>query len=128
MEELGGACAFVRLERPDEVHIQPFKCGRGFGLGLPLLHAILAEETLSGGVGLEQSLDGVDLADGHEAYLSLRAMGSGAGVGDLVADAFKILGDGHAGLILRGWMGGLDRLSGGPGVQRVNRPLPRATR
>ena len=94
VEELGGLGGFVVLEGADEVHLDV--SGGDYGLfRLPLLDAVFAEEALAGGVGFEDGLGRVHLADGHEGDGAGRAVGPGAGVGDLVADALEVGGDGH---------------------------------
>ena len=61
----------------------------------PLLNAVFAEEALAGGVGFEDGFGRMHLADGHEGDGGGVAVGAGAGVGDLVADALEVGGDGH---------------------------------
>ncbi len=73
--------------------------GEGGEFGFPFLDAVFAEEALVGGVGFEDGIGGVGLADGHEGDGCGVAMGAGAGVCDLVAEAFEIGGDGG------GWHG-----------------------
>ena len=97
VEEFGGLGGFVALEWADEVDFKAFEVGGGFGFGLPLLDAVFAEEAVAGGVGFEEGSDGVDLGDGHEGYVVGRAVGAGAGVGDLGVDAGEVFGDGHLG-------------------------------
>ena len=67
---------------------------------LELLHSVFAEEALSGGVGLEDHLYGVDFADGHQRYVVLGAVGSAAGFGDLFVQVGEVFRDGHALCIL----------------------------
>ena len=67
---------------------------------LKLLHAVLAEEALAGGVGFEDHFDGMDFADGHEGDFALGAVGSTAGFGNLFVQMGEVFGDGHAVCIL----------------------------
>ncbi len=60
-----------------------------------LLDAVLSEETLAGGVGFADHFDGVDLADGHEGYFALGAVGSTAGLGNLFVQMSEVFRDGH---------------------------------
>jgi hypothetical protein len=53
-------------------------------LPLPLLHAVFAEDSMSGSERFEDGFDGLDLADGHEGYAFRGAMDTRAGIGDLV--------------------------------------------
>ncbi len=91
VEEFRGGRGFVRLQRTDEVDFEVVESGGWGSFGLPLLHAVFAEEALAGGVGLEEEVDGVHLADGHKGYVGDGAVGAVAGVGDFVADAFQVL-------------------------------------
>jgi hypothetical protein len=59
-------------------------------LGLPFLDAIFAEESLAGFVGLEDGFGRMDLADGHEGDGGGGAVGAGAGICDVVPQAFEI--------------------------------------
>ena len=96
VEELGGAGGLVGLEGANEVHLRGSGSGGGCGLLLlPLLDAVFAEEALAGGVSFEEGLYGMDFADGHEGDVGERAIGAGAGFGDLGADLGEIFGDGH---------------------------------
>ena len=79
VKELGGAGGFVGLQGADEVEVEVGKKGEVLGFLLKLLHAVFAEETLAGGVGVEDDLDGVDFADGHEGDFGVGAVGSAAG-------------------------------------------------
>ena len=102
-EELGGFGGFVVLERADEMEAGIRDQGTGIrknvGFGLPFLDAVFAEEGLAGGEGFEDRVGGVRLADGHEVDGGGVAVGAGAGVGDFVADAGEVFGDGHAWLV-----------------------------
>ena len=72
----------------------------GGGFGGELLDAVFTEETVAGGVGFEEELDGMDLGDGHEGDVGFWAVGAAAGVGHLFADAGEICFYGHACCIL----------------------------
>jgi hypothetical protein len=54
---------------------------------LPLLHAVLAEESQTGCVGLEHGLGRMHLADCHQGDFGLGAIGTAAGFCDPVANA-----------------------------------------
>jgi hypothetical protein len=62
---------------------------------LIFLDAVFSEEALSGGVGFEDDLDGVDLGDRHEGDLAVGAVGAAAGGGDLIVEAGEVFCDGH---------------------------------
>lgn len=96
VEELCGAGGFVGLEGADKVELGVGQGCEVARLFLELLDAVLAEEAVTCGVGLEDGLDGMDLADGHEGYVAGGAVGLAAGVGYLVVQAAKVVGDGHA--------------------------------
>jgi hypothetical protein len=121
VEDFGGLVGLVVLEGADEVGLrgrrEALRGWRGILLGsedigeerkfcLPLLDAVFAEEALARGVGFEDGLGGVHLADGHEGDGRRIAVGASAGVGDIEAQALKVRGDGHgrAPVYVR-WMG-----------------------
>jgi hypothetical protein len=56
----------------------------GGAFGLPLLHAVFAEEALAGFVCLAKSFGGIHFTDGHKGDGAGFAVGTGAGVGDFV--------------------------------------------
>ena len=95
VEELGGAGGFVGLKRADEVEFGAGECGDDGGFVRELLHAVFAEEALAGGVGFEDGLGGVHLADGHEGDFADGAVGAAAGGGDLLVEVSEVFGDGH---------------------------------
>ena len=70
---------------------------KGGEFGGELLDAVFAEEALASSVGFENGLGGVGFADGHEGDGGGVAVGAGAGVVELVAEAFEIGGDGVGG-------------------------------
>ena len=66
VEELCGPRGLIGLQRTDEVVLRTGEVSEGIGLRGELLDAIFAEETMAGGVGLDEELDRMDLGDGHE--------------------------------------------------------------
>jgi len=100
VEELGGAGGLVGLEGADEVEVGVGERGEMLGFLLKLLDAVFAEETLAGGVGFEDDVEGMDFADGHEGDVGFGAVGAMTGGGDLFSKAGYIFSDGHAVWIL----------------------------
>ncbi len=96
VEEFRGASGLVGLQRPDEMELGVWEVGEGERLLLPLLHAVFAEESHPGGVGLKNGLGGVRLGDRHQRDLGLQAVGAAAGLGDLLANAGEVCGQRHA--------------------------------
>lgn len=101
VEEFGGAGGFIGLKRADEMDFNAGERGDEGGLIGELLNAVFAKEAVAGGMGFEDALDGVELADGHKCNFIDGAVGAAAGCGDLVVEEFKILRDRHAGFSLR---------------------------
>ena len=90
VEELDRAGCFVVLERADEMHLEPGQCGDHLGLALHLLHTVLAEVALPGGVGLLDTGGWVHLADGDEIDRVEGAIGPATRGGDLLANAVEV--------------------------------------
>jgi hypothetical protein len=93
LKELGGGAGLVVLERADEMDGEVGERGEKRLFGGELLDSVFAEEALAGGVGFEDNVGWVGLADGHEGDGGGVAVGAGAGVGDLIAEAFEVSGD-----------------------------------
>ena len=91
VEDLGRFGGLVVLEWADEVDLRGGEeIGEGCALGLPLLDAVFAEESLAGFEGFKESLGGLDFADGHECDGVGGTVGAGAGVADFIMYAGEI--------------------------------------
>src|SRR6185312_13792469 len=76
IKELGGAVGLVRLQWPDEMEAGIAESSQMLGLLLKLLHAVFAKEPLPRRVGLQNDVDRMDLAYGHQRDFVLRALAS----------------------------------------------------
>ena len=97
--------ALVRsLKRADEVELSAGQIFYVREFFLELLDAILTEETLAGGIGLENHFDRMNFGDGHQGYFALAAIGAAAGMCDLFVKVSEIFCDGHCYWHLIVWM------------------------
>ena len=100
VEEFGGVGGLVGLQRADEVELCIGQVVDVRRFLLELLDAVFAEEALAGGVGFEDHLGGMHLADGHQGDFALGAVGAAAGFGNLFVQVGEVFGDGHCSLHL----------------------------
>ena len=78
------------MQRADQVYLETGQSRSRFGLGLPLLHPVLAKQPLFGVVSLEQHLDRMHLAYGHQGDISGSAPSLVACFVHLGADAAQV--------------------------------------
>jgi hypothetical protein len=83
------------LEGADQVEFGAYQLGDCRGLVCEFLDSVFAEEALAGGVGFEDGIGGMHLADGHEGDFADGAVGAVAGGGDLLVEVSEVFRDGH---------------------------------
>ena len=95
VKNLGGFGCFVRLQMADHVELGVLQFGELRKLVGEFLHAVLAEEALSGRVGFDDRCGGKGLRYGHQCDVGGIAAGAAGRVGDAFTDLGELVGDAH---------------------------------